>query len=77
MEIKLAQLIFQIFGYLSYGGAIIIISFSDFRAWVLFLAGLVFAAYKVYNIHMDTQKKNLNLKIIREIERIGYQSQPI
>jgi hypothetical protein len=57
-EIKLALYLVQLAGLYTYIWAIVV-SFGDVKAWILFFVGLVFAGYKVYNIHLDVLKKNL------------------
>lgn len=47
----------------------IINNWGDAKSATLFFMGIIFATYKLYNIHLDTAKKKLNLTISDENQR--------
>lgn len=65
-EIKFGLLILQVTGFYCWFWGIVD-NWGDVKSVTLFFMGLVFAGYKLYNIHLDTSKKKLNLMISREI----------
>jgi hypothetical protein len=61
-EIKIGIWLLQLSGFGCWLWAIIE-GWGDIKSIALFLLGVVFAGYKIYNIHLDTSKKKLNLII--------------
>lgn len=61
-EIKIGLWILQVSGFSCWLWGIID-NWGDAKSLVLFVMGLAFGGYKLYNIHMDTAKKKLNLTI--------------
>lgn len=66
-EIKMGVFILQMFGLGSYLWSFAV-SFGDIRSLILFIVGLVFALYKVYNAHLDALKKKLISTTINKVK---------
>lgn len=63
-------MILQSLGYPIYFWALID-NWGDIKSLVLFGAALAFAGYKLFDKHLDSSKKKLNLRILRENVKVN------
>lgn len=60
-ELKMGFYILSTMGFLTWICGIIA-NIDNVKSTILFLGGIVFAGYKIYNIHLDTVKKRDDMR---------------
>lgn len=69
-EFKLGLYVLGWMGILTWIAGIIA-NVDNFKSTILFISGLIYAFYKIWNIHLDTMKKREDMKEAKDLKKMN------